>query len=378
MPLLIDRIETGQYTEGDLLRRVPVFDVTNVGYLTRQIDGLCGYETDADDTVPRLVLDAFPGIAPPYQSYWMEAHAPPTMRSEHVPERAGLLCAWMRPGQTGSAGLTPPYPLREEGDGWTCYWQLWANTSRRKGEPSALGGWWLDIDRYGNLLGLSEFSWGVALADRSPEAQAVAQQIRDTATTAWFPRKTRDRALVGPGADETAIRERLTVAEAQGAEVLRGVVDELLAEADQLAEEADEIRRRQADIAAGRYYLLTAVLPALYAHSLLSCKNVETETVRPPEALSRRHAKRRGHGLTIYRTITIPGQQARTGHGGRIALGDGATALHLVRGHFKTYTPERPLLGRHVGRWYWQMQARGKAEHGQVVKDYRVEPETTP
>ena len=35
-------------------------------------------------------------------------------------------------------------------------------------------------------------------------------------------------------------------------------------------------------------------------------------------------------------------------------------------------TPEAPLLGKHVGTYWWAAQARGKSEHGVVEKDYRV------
>lgn len=50
-------------------------------------------------------------------------------------------------------------------------------------------------------------------------------------------------------------------------------------------------------------------------------------------------------------------------------------ALHMMRGHFKTYTPEAPLFGKRVGTWWWQPGLRGNVEKGIVLKDYAVEPE---
>lgn len=47
-------------------------------------------------------------------------------------------------------------------------------------------------------------------------------------------------------------------------------------------------------------------------------------------------------------------------------------ALHRVRGHFKTFTADRPLLGQHVGTYWWGWQIRGKAENGINVSDYRL------
>ena len=47
-------------------------------------------------------------------------------------------------------------------------------------------------------------------------------------------------------------------------------------------------------------------------------------------------------------------------------------AIHLVRGHFKTYTKDKPLLGRAVGTFWWQPHVAGKAPRI-VYKDYEVE-----
>jgi hypothetical protein len=47
-------------------------------------------------------------------------------------------------------------------------------------------------------------------------------------------------------------------------------------------------------------------------------------------------------------------------------------ALHICRGHFKTFTEDAPLFGKRVGTYWWASQVRGKAEEGVVEKDYRV------
>lgn len=52
--------------------------------------------------------------------------------------------------------------------------------------------------------------------------------------------------------------------------------------------------------------------------------------------------------------------------------------LHYVRGHFKTFTPERPLLGRATGTFYWPPMLRGDAKRGVIGKTYIEEPATTP
>ena len=46
--------------------------------------------------------------------------------------------------------------------------------------------------------------------------------------------------------------------------------------------------------------------------------------------------------------------------------------LHLCRGHWSVYTPERPLFGRYVGKYWIPDHKRGDADLGQVFKDYKI------
>ena len=113
--------------------------------------------------------------------------------------------------------------------------------------------------------------------------------------------------------------------------------------------------------------------PALMALSFMHCKNVTLEAVVPSEKLSRRHLKRHGHPLVSYGELRIDPirevlEQQRKGVGGSLRK-----ALHLCRGHFKTFTPDAPLLGRATGTYWWASQVRGAASAGVTLKDYRVE-----
>ncbi|MCH9728412.1 MAG: hypothetical protein K0U84_01790 [Actinomycetia bacterium] len=114
------------------------------------------------------------------------------------------------------------------------------------------------------------------------------------------------------------------------------------------------------------YYLFT-VLTAL---GLINCKNVHTAETGRINVKRSGAEKRRGElAKTIrYRTIILPGNGTESDGKG----GHRATALHRVRGHFKTFTAERPLLGQHVGTYWWGWQVRGKAENGIVISDYKV------
>jgi len=111
-------------------------------------------------------------------------------------------------------------------------------------------------------------------------------------------------------------------------------------------------------------------LPVLTALSLINCRNVTTaETGKIGLARSGRE-KRRGvpAKLIRYNTIILPGGGSQSdGRGGHRAA-----ALHRVRGHFKTFTASRPLMGRHVGTYWWGWQVRGSAKNGVVVSDYQL------
>lgn len=116
-------------------------------------------------------------------------------------------------------------------------------------------------------------------------------------------------------------------------------------------------------------------LPAFMAIAIMNCRNAEvTEThdrsraVRRPQRGSTRPIKPLTHHV-----ITLPGKPRHSG-GGASAAGGGPAPWHMVRGHFKTYTAEAPLMGRHVGTYWWQPAIRGDQKHGVVQSSYRVIP----
>jgi hypothetical protein len=98
---------------------------------------------------------------------------------------------------------------------------------------------------------------------------------------------------------------------------------------------------------------------------LLQCRNVITEEVVPSKSQKRRSKK----PLLSYHILKIKPSKSNPLRD-NTPLG-GENRVHLCRGHFKTYTAERPLMGRFVGRYWWQPQARGRAK-GIVLKDYEV------
>jgi hypothetical protein len=107
------------------------------------------------------------------------------------------------------------------------------------------------------------------------------------------------------------------------------------------------------------------------ANSLATCKNVRF--VQDESGRSRAKRLRKEHRGLVWHRLVIQPARSRVA---RAATGSAAeellTRMHLARGHFKTYTEEKPLLGKNVGTWWWSPHVRGDAAIGHVVKDYEV------
>lgn len=116
---------------------------------------------------------------------------------------------------------------------------------------------------------------------------------------------------------------------------------------------------------------------SMIVHTLIfaNCKNVQAveEENLYPTRQARRAAERRGdpkpprfYTLRINPNATRK-QGAGTGTSGR------ELSLHIVRGHFATYTEERKLFGKHAGTFWIPAHVRGSDEVGIVGKDYAID-----
>lgn len=113
---------------------------------------------------------------------------------------------------------------------------------------------------------------------------------------------------------------------------------------------------------------------ALVAIGWINCKNVTTQEHERrvnPKKQRRKPNATKAQGLK-YSTIHLPNEP----HSNGTTKGSSGTncekSLHTVRGHFKTFTEDKPLLGKHVGTYWWGWQVRGSKEVGEVVSDYKV------
>jgi hypothetical protein len=117
---------------------------------------------------------------------------------------------------------------------------------------------------------------------------------------------------------------------------------------------------------------LDFIFPTFLAMSFMHCKNVTIENRAPDAKLSRAYSRRHGVPLVRYYVLNIDPMRKVLREEGNVEHVGLKQALHICRGHFKTYTPEKPLLGRTVGTFWWPMHVRGTAEAGVSLKDYCV------
>jgi hypothetical protein len=86
--------------------------------------------------------------------------------------------------------------------------------------------------------------------------------------------------------------------------------------------------------------------PCWLATSFLHCKNIRLVRQEPPAKPSKRAARKYGEPLTKYYTLEIePMKKVLETEGGANKTGL-KNALHICRGHFRTYTPENPCSAR--------------------------------
>jgi hypothetical protein len=106
----------------------------------------------------------------------------------------------------------------------------------------------------------------------------------------------------------------------------------------------------------------------------MHCHNVEIRTVEPDDRASRAHRRRHRHRLIRYQVLDIEPMRQILNQAGATDPESGGLrrALTICRGHFKTFTPDAPLFGKHAGQFWWTPHVRGNPDAGIIVNDYRV------
>jgi hypothetical protein len=114
------------------------------------------------------------------------------------------------------------------------------------------------------------------------------------------------------------------------------------------------------------------IYPALLGISFMHCRNVKRIEHSTPQKIQRRRERSKRPPVSRYYTLEIDALKEDVQHEGGMKSGGMKRAIAKRRGHFKTYTEERPLFGKQVGRWFWTEQMVGNPSAGRVKKDYAV------
>ena len=92
---------------------------------------------------------------------------------------------------------------------------------------------------------------------------------------------------------------------------------------------------------------------------LLNCKNIYTERLEPPERLNKKRTKSGKLPLFSYHVLNVklPSQRGPEQKRGTCQQHN---RVHFCRGHFKEFTAQAPLFGKHIGFYWWQPHLRGR------------------
>jgi len=105
---------------------------------------------------------------------------------------------------------------------------------------------------------------------------------------------------------------------------------------------------------------------------ILNCQNVITDTIHT--YTNKKKVKKINHSKGVtYKVLKFKLPKSSKRYEDQTDQQESVMPLHLCSGHWKTYTEERPLFGKVVGRWWWPSYMRGDKEIGEVKKDYHPE-----
>jgi len=108
------------------------------------------------------------------------------------------------------------------------------------------------------------------------------------------------------------------------------------------------------------------------AFTFANCANVKLDDVTAQQEPSPAIRRRLKIPSVKRYTLNIQGRSTSRRSGSPEESQEGIMPWHLCRGHFATYTAEKPLFGKHVGKYWIPPHMKGKKENGEVVKDYAI------
>lgn len=116
---------------------------------------------------------------------------------------------------------------------------------------------------------------------------------------------------------------------------------------------------------------------SIFAIHLMNCRNVGYVDYDPNKGIPWRNKsngkKKPKPPFVKYKILQINPISPQTQEVNRPRADPShAQRVHTVRGHFKTYTAERPLFGKLTGTFWWGDCVKGNPAFGLVEKDYQI------
>lgn len=134
---------------------------------------------------------------------------------------------------------------------------------------------------------------------------------------------------------------------------------------------------RDAVVARMHQWMETGEAVTGLAMTFAHCKNVKMqENHTPPKVAAKRKKAGKPPGAS-YKTLLIDPMKETLRTEGNIEKNGLKKALHICRGHFATYTEDKPLFGKVTGTFWKPMHVRGNKKHGEIKKDYDIKAPTS-
>ena len=122
------------------------------------------------------------------------------------------------------------------------------------------------------------------------------------------------------------------------------------------------------------FLVANGAVPALMAQTLMHCKNISIVPEPQQPKLVKKFTRNHGTPPSSFRTIVI--DPMKTAIRAVECIGNTEAAakqrMHVIRGHYKTYTPERKLFGKVSGRFFFSAHVAGDPTLGVIQSDYLV------
>lgn len=120
-------------------------------------------------------------------------------------------------------------------------------------------------------------------------------------------------------------------------------------------------------------YIRLGFMQTIYTSFVfMNCKNIELVDA-PVTRQMKRMAQRQHKPITKKKLLVIEPFKTTIRQDGGAKETEIKRALHIARGHFRTYSEERPLFGKYSGTYWIPMHTRGSKQHGVVEKDYKIQ-----